>query len=215
MAIGLETGEVHVWRADLDRGPLPADRRRRRLEARQALHRVLAGYLGARPEEVRLRRGPHGKPALAGETEIRFNLSHSGGTALIAVARGLEVGVDVEETRPRRDFLRLADVALESDAAAAVRAAAPQDRATTFYSEWVRREAIVKCLGTGLGAPPPERPVHMSGCDAGPGHAAAVAVEPDAMLPTCQTRPPGKVARLGAGKALALLSSAAASSALT
>ena len=37
-----------------------------------------------------------GKPYLASAPEIRFNLSHSREMALVAVARDVEIGVDIE-----------------------------------------------------------------------------------------------------------------------
>ncbi|MGB7437819.1 MAG: hypothetical protein WBW49_20565, partial [Candidatus Acidiferrum sp.] len=47
--------------------------------------------------------GPNGKPALSRKTDSldsRFNLSHSHGLAMLAVALGREVGIDVERIRP-------------------------------------------------------------------------------------------------------------------
>jgi phosphopantetheinyl transferase len=53
-----------------------------------------------RPDRLTFTAGPHGKPSLtdrAGPVEsVRFNLAHSDDSALIAVARDREVGVDVE-----------------------------------------------------------------------------------------------------------------------
>lgn len=209
----LARGEAHVWSFAL----AAADRRSRRTESRRALRRVLSAYLGEDPERIELRPGRGGKPELASPRHpLRFNLSHSGGLTLIAVALGREVGVDVEETGRARDFQRLARRWLGAGAAASVEAAPPARRAAAFYAAWTRHEAAGKCLGAGLGAGAAPGPPTVA-LDAGPRHAAALAVapEPGAMLPACQTRLPGKVARLGAGKALAPSSSAAASSART
>jgi hypothetical protein len=205
--IDTPAGAVHLWRLEVD----PA-------AARLALRQILARCLGGDPDGAELRAGEHGKPMLAERPpRLRFNLSHSADLALVAVSAECEVGVDVERERGGRDFVRLAGRGLDPQTHAAVRAAAPEDRAATFYAAWVRREAVAKCAGAGLGAPLPDRPISVLGLEVATGHAAALAVAapPDAMLPTCQTRPPGKVARLGAGKALAPLSSAAASSART
>jgi 4'-phosphopantetheinyl transferase len=188
--------EVHVWRVELD-GPgtppaelLPADERERSLRMRRpgsaarwaasrwALRTLLSRYLDEEPAAIALAPGEHGKPALAQAPErLSFNLSHSGAMALVAVTIGREVGVDVEAIDPARDLTALADRALDPDAAAAVRAATPAHRATVFYEAWVRREALVKCVGTGLWAastaPPP---VDVSLLDLGPRYAAALAV---------------------------------------
>ncbi len=188
--------EVHVWRVKFD-GPstppaelLPADERERSLRMRRpgsaarwagsrwALRTLLSRYLDEDPTAIALAPGEHGKPALAEAPErLSFNLSHSGALALVAVTIGPEVGVDVEAIDPARDLAALAGRALDPDAAAAVRAAPPARRARVFYEAWVRREALVKCVGTGLWAastaPPP---VDVSLLELGPGHAAALAV---------------------------------------
>ncbi len=132
--------EVHVWRA----APAPG-----RLEA------VLAAYLDIAPDEVRLGRGPHGKPQLEGAPLLRFNLSHAGERWLLAVAAGREVGVDVEELRPRGDVRELAEVGLPAGDVARVAAAPALERDALFHRLWVRHEARLKCHGVGLVAPLP------------------------------------------------------------
>ena len=188
----LPADEVHVWGASLVDGrdsvsALPPRERTRaeRLRpgarepwaaARWALRRTLARYLDAEASAIGLRVGEHGKPALAGPSRLRFNLSHSGDFALVAICSEREVGVDIEATVPRRNFVRLAKLGLDADVAAAVGAAPPSARSGLFYSAWVRREAIAKCLGVGLGVPLPDSEVAVAPLDAGPGRAAAVAV---------------------------------------
>ena len=163
---------VHVWRAELN----PA-------ESRQALRQVLAAYLDEEPAAVALRRGERGKPALADPAaSLRFNLSHSGGLTLIAVVDSCEVGVDVERIRSRGNLLRLAERALEPPAAAAVRAAPPDERLSAFHAAWVRHEAIAKCHGGGLWTPLPDIGVAVSELKVASGFAAALAVAAPAML---------------------------------
>jgi 4'-phosphopantetheinyl transferase len=175
--------ELHVWAGELDREA-----------SHTALRCVLARYLDEDPAAIEFRVGEHGKPALADPaTALRFNLSHSGDLALIAVAEGREVGVDVERIRPRRNLLRLAERALDPAAAAAVRAAPPEDRLTAFHTAWTRHEAIAKCHGVGLRGPLPATPVVASSFDAGPDFAAALAV-------AGKTMPPVKRFALAAGR---------------
>ncbi|HVO54232.1 MAG TPA: 4'-phosphopantetheinyl transferase superfamily protein [Solirubrobacterales bacterium] len=186
--------EVHVWRADLDAqgwpGPegLPRaereraaairveDSRRRWPASRWALRRVLAAYLGVEPAAIELATGEHGKPQLSDASAPRFNLSHSGRLALVAVCRGREVGVDVELIKPRRDLLALAERELEAEAVAAIRAAPPAQRGAAFYRAWTRHEARLKCLGSGLGSPPRAAAVALESLAVGDGYAAALAV---------------------------------------
>jgi 4'-phosphopantetheinyl transferase len=173
-------GAIDVWRADLG----PVGPRERRPAARDALRRVLARYLDTDPGRIELSNGERGKPAISGRRPpLRFNLSHSGAFALVAVTRQREVGVDVEQADETRDVLRLAEVGLDARAAEAVRAAPRAERPTAFYAEWVRKEAVAKCHGVGLGAALPLTPVQVTGLDAAPGYAAAVAVAGPAPLP--------------------------------
>jgi 4'-phosphopantetheinyl transferase len=157
--------EVHVLR--LSSGD--------RDDAARALREILAAYLEASPDGIRVVTGEHGKPELA-DGALRFNLSHSGDLALVAVARERDVGVDVERIDARRDALALAERALDADGAAAVQAATVADRAAVFHRGWVRREAVAKCAGTGLATPPPDAPRQVIDLDVGDAYAAAVAV---------------------------------------
>jgi len=165
---------VHIWRAALE-GFSPDQPRHRRTAAHSALRQVLAGYLGQPPSAIEIELGENGKPRLPGG-ELQFNLSHSGGLALVAISKDRPVGVDVERVEPARDFLALAKRALNEEDFAAVRAAAAGDRSAVFYAAWVRHEARLKCLGVGLTGPTPDSPVAVQQVDAGPGYAAAVAV---------------------------------------
>ncbi|MEO3872002.1 4'-phosphopantetheinyl transferase superfamily protein [Nonomuraea sp. B12E4] len=128
--------------------------RARYVAARSRLRRTLASYLGVEPGAVRLRRGRHGKPELAGDGP-RFNLSHSGDVALLAVSATRDVGVDVERVRHDMDVVRLAHRFFTPGEYALVRGAErPPD---AFARLWTRKEACVKALGgtlfQGLAAP--------------------------------------------------------------
>ena len=63
----------------------------------RALRLFLARCLGVDPATVRYETGVHGKPRLLpGLPPLEFNLSHSEGLGLLAVARDRSVGVDIE-----------------------------------------------------------------------------------------------------------------------
>ena len=196
-------GVVDVWRADLAaieddlEGLLRADElaraarivhpRKRVLWARSrgVLRALLGRYLDRDPLDLRFVLGPHGKPALSldsGPTEdLRFNLSHSGCLALVAVTAGRTVGIDVEvAVRRRVDELAVAARVLGDGQARRLAVFDSQARARAFLRAWVAHEATVKCLGLGLatpleGAPPAD--LWTEPVDVGPRAAAAVAVE--------------------------------------
>jgi len=114
---------------------------------------VLGRYLGLDPARLEFGLGPHGKPALAGkagDSGLRFNLSHSGDLALYAVTRGREVGVDVERIRAGINWEALARRFFSAREMAALRALPPEDRVRGFFTCWTRKEAYLKARGEGL-----------------------------------------------------------------
>jgi 4'-phosphopantetheinyl transferase len=132
----------------------PADRARF-IASHAALRVVLATALSLAPEGLSFSRDEAGRPFLAGpEGEgLDFNLSHSGDIALIGLARGGRIGVDVEVRRPLPDALRIARTHFAADEVAALAALPPQPAQAAFFGLWTRKEAVVKALGAGLSLP--------------------------------------------------------------
>ncbi|MFZ5781265.1 MAG: 4'-phosphopantetheinyl transferase family protein [Pseudomonadota bacterium] len=137
--------------ARAERLALPAHRARFVL-ARGLLRHTLGAFAGRDPAALRFAVGEHGKPSLI-DGSVDFNMAHAGDGLVIAVTQGGTVGCDLEPLRPvpqaaaiarqwfspaeRQWMNELSGVAL--------------DRA--FLSCWVRKEAVLKALGTGLQAP--------------------------------------------------------------
>src|SRR5262245_43952534 len=120
----LASGEAHVWAVPLMASEaiqrktweaLSADERTRaenfRIEVAQTrfvvtrgtLRTLLGCYLNMPPNDLAFECETYTKPRLApsktSTIDLRFNVSHSGDLALIAVTTGCEVGVDVEKLR--------------------------------------------------------------------------------------------------------------------
>lgn len=169
--------------------------RRRYTVAHLTLRRLLGAYLGVPAREVRFHSepcpccgAPHGRPAVAGaRTSLHFSLSHGGDLVLVGVA-SVPIGVDVE-VLPELEVVTELAATLHHAEAREVLAAAPGDSSSVFARLWVRKEAYLKGIGTGLGrdldldylgedpgtdgAPPGWRIVNIGGL---PGHAAAAAL---------------------------------------
>src|SRR5262249_17462285 len=130
---------------------------RRFILSRAALRAVLAAQLGVAPRDVALSGGAAGKPELAAHGEragagraapsLRFNLSHSGDLALVALARDREVGVDVEQRRPLPDLERLARRVLAPEEVADFLGLPEADKEAALLRCWTRKEALVKAAG--------------------------------------------------------------------
>ncbi|MGL6211507.1 MAG: 4'-phosphopantetheinyl transferase family protein [Paracoccaceae bacterium] len=162
--------DVHIWRiAAQDWPPAPRRRaclstaercraarlhatseRRLYLAAHDALRHLLGLYLGQSPQDIPLRRGPGGKPRLA-TGRLFFNLSHSGGHALIAIARAAQTGIDIERMRPFPHIEAFAQRFMAICEQDALRDCPPADRAALFFQIWALKEAFVKATGQGLG----------------------------------------------------------------
>jgi hypothetical protein len=123
---------------------------RYRFFARKALCRlVLARYLRTAPERIMLSRSALGKPQLSPALRsagLEFNASSSGALAVLAVARGISVGVDIEMVRPSAEMASVADWLDESFGSEDGEA----DDDAALFRRWTRLEARAKCDGDGL-----------------------------------------------------------------
>jgi 4'-phosphopantetheinyl transferase len=84
------------------------------------------------------------------QKKIAFNLSHSHEAAVIAVAQGREIGVDVEWVREDFAFDELAQGFFTTREVAALHALPPHLQRKAFYKCWTSKEAFLKAKGTGL-----------------------------------------------------------------
>ncbi len=189
----LNVGEVHVWRAglNLDGSPLrqlwgvlspdeqlragrfhfPKDRDHF-VAARGVLRDILSRYTGAAPQSLRFSYDRYGKPSLSGGAEgnlPRFNVSHSNGVALYAVAVWREVGVDIEFVREDFAGLEVAGRFFSGREVEALRALPPAERVTAFFDCWTRKESFIKARGEGL-----SYPLHLFTVSLAPGQPAAL-----------------------------------------
>jgi len=176
LAPEIAENEVHLWCACLDAPARVADDFRRLLSveeldraarfrfdrdrerfvaARGFLRVILGRYLRVEPGRLRFCYGAFGKPGLTAEfsgTGLRFNLSHSRNLALYAVARELEVGVDVEQMRAEFAEERIARTFFSPREVAALQALPRNVWLESFFNCWTRKEAYVKARGEGLSA---------------------------------------------------------------
>lgn len=171
--IGVQENEVHLWRAALDH---PASRLRsfwqlltnderaragrfllqrdcdRFIAARGLLRITLARYLGQDPGILRFRYGQYGKPTVVQEIRdhLHFNVAHSHGLALFAVAWDREIGVDLEQIDASLASEEVADRFFSPREADTLRAVPPHAWPDAFFACWTRKEAYVKARGGGL-----------------------------------------------------------------
>jgi 4'-phosphopantetheinyl transferase len=214
----LANDEVHVWHQDLNggssaietfHGVLSSEEQQRALRfrfdrdrnesivTRGTLRILLASYLRLAPMQLSFAYSEYGRPRLTPEAQantIDFNVSHSGGQALLAFARGRTIGIDIE--RVRRDFAtgEIAERFFSMAERDALRELPPGQRHEAFFRCWTRKEAFIKALGEGLSHPLDQFDVSLA-----PGAPAVLlATRPDAQEATrwklCDIDVPGDYA---------------------
>ena len=120
---------------------------------RCALRMLLGGYLNTAPANIQLLYGTKGKPRLAAEEHVCFNISHSGALALFAFTLKCELGVDVERIRPVADMEGIASRFFCAEEASELMSIPADEREQAFFQCWTRKEAYLKAQGKGLTTP--------------------------------------------------------------
>jgi len=117
---------------------------------------MLSSFANVDPAAWCFEANPHGKPRIVGPTgyeDLRFNLSHTRGGALCGVARGAELGVDIETLDRATDHLGLCERYFSATETAALRAAPSERQREMFFRFWTLKEAYIKARGLGLAIP--------------------------------------------------------------
>lgn len=172
----LKPNEVHVWRVCLDVAdstveyllPILCVTERQRAErfrfqkdrkqfvvTRSVLRIILGRYLEREPSTLSFCYNQYGKPELASTSDrtIRFNLSHSHGLALIAVAQNLDIGIDLEYIRPNVSWEQIAQSYFSSKERDMLHQLPVALKTLAFFTVWTRKEAYIKATGKGLSLP--------------------------------------------------------------
>jgi 4'-phosphopantetheinyl transferase len=114
----------------------------------------LASYCQSEPNSLVLQAEAKGKPKLIWPANnICFNLSHSGGLALLAITENRRVGVDLEIVNPSTEVADLSRRFFAPAEARQILALPPEAQAAAFFACWTRKEAFLKAIGLGLSAP--------------------------------------------------------------
>jgi 4'-phosphopantetheinyl transferase len=177
--------------------------RRRFIVGRGILRTMLGCYLNVEPSRVQFCYGRNGKPAVAdtfGKGNILFNMSNSEAIALYAFVRDHEIGVDIERIRDIPEMDQIAERFFTARENVVFQSLPESKRREVFFNCWTRKEAFIKAKVEGLGLSldqfevslaPGERAALLSTngdsqeasrwslreLDAGPGFAAALAVD--------------------------------------
>jgi 4'-phosphopantetheinyl transferase len=170
----LQDNDVHIWLFHLNVGqprikhfyPLLSSEekerserlidykhRKRLIAAHGFMREALASYLSYSAGELQFEKAERGKPQLIlrpGDAQIQFNLSHSENIALLAVRRTHALGIDVEYTKRKNDWVNIIKRFFTADEQKMFSQLTDEDRRQAFYQVWTRKEAHMKVTGKGL-----------------------------------------------------------------
>ncbi len=125
--------------------------RRNYVEVHARLRTLLGEAVNVAPERLRLDKSQHGKPYLVDYPELAFNLSHTGNKLVVAMAYHCELGVDIEQCKPRTTLAALVDKCFAEEEKNDWLKLPKSEQTLAFYRFWTRKEAFVKATGRGIG----------------------------------------------------------------
>ena len=125
--------------------------RNRFVVGRSILRQTLGQVIKMPPADVPIELDK-GRPylGLTVSPPLFFNLSHSGSSVMLILSRKRQVGIDVEAIRDFPDMDQVANRVMSEDEFDEYIRMEPTRRSDAFYRLWVRKESILKCLGTGF-----------------------------------------------------------------
>ena len=172
----LPADELHLWRIALTgasdhwQSTLSKDEQTRAERLRFArdrdqfvitrgtLRTLLAQYLNVAPTSLQFGFEATGKPYLMTTSGARaplgFNVSHTHGLALLALAWHRELGVDVEQVRAELAEEMTAQQFLSPSELQAFRRLPRALQTTAFFNSWTCKEAVLKATGAGFSIAP-------------------------------------------------------------
>lgn len=173
----IPSGEIHLWQINLNQSFLAAEilletlstdererakryrfkkDRERFIVTRGAVREILGGYLAVAADRIDFSYNGFGKPFLKNESSgegIFFNVSASREIALCAVARGSEIGVDIEFIGDEPASLEVVERFFSPSEAENIAALGGKRQTSAFFHCWTRKEAFIKGVGVGLTYP--------------------------------------------------------------
>lgn len=177
VSLQLGRGQVHLWKCFFATGAdhpewhgrllapdeikrarrfVRSDDRQRFIYFHGALRVILGAYTCTPPHMLSIETNPCGKPQLVDALnagDLRFSLSHSQDVALVAVATGREIGVDVECLRNLPEAKSIAQDFFSVEEQKIFASQPEEEFLESFFRCWTMKEAYAKGKGTGLSLP--------------------------------------------------------------
>lgn len=111
---------------------------------------LLSRYTKTDPGNIEFGKGEYGKPYLASDRSVDFNLSHSGGKMALAIGRYAPIGLDIETWKPRVNLPGLVKKCFADEERIYWESLPENLQSQTFYDFWTKKESFVKAVGRGI-----------------------------------------------------------------
>ncbi len=134
-----------------------ADDRKRYLVTRAMARMILSRYAPIAPERWVFSKNAYGRPEIANRVDevrgLSFNISHTRGLIVLAVTRGRDLGIDVENVVARRTSIDIADRFFSAVEVTELYRVPPDRQQDRFFEYWTFKESYIKARGMGLSLP--------------------------------------------------------------
>ncbi|WP_139345060.1 4'-phosphopantetheinyl transferase family protein [Virgibacillus pantothenticus] len=123
----------------------------RSLFAEILLRLMICKKIKCKNEQVNFEINSYGKPHLVGNSEVHFNISHSGKWVIISLANS-QIGIDIEEIK-EIDYLAISKRYFSDREYKDLSNISEHQQLRYFYNLWTLKESYVKNIGLGLSKP--------------------------------------------------------------
>jgi 4'-phosphopantetheinyl transferase len=115
---------------------------------------VLSKYAAVAPQDWQFVKGDKGKPEIANPPlPLRFNISHTKGLIVCAVALRVDLGVDVEYIKRKTSTVKIAEYKFSPTEVAELKSLPEAHQRNRFFDYWTLKESYIKAVGGGLSIP--------------------------------------------------------------
>lgn len=121
--------------------------------ARGALRLLLSKYLNCPIDTIIFKYGEYGKPELAGNKTVKFNISHAGEIIVIALTENNDLGIDVEQIKYNFNVLDVVNSYFSKTEIEYLNKLPKATQTEAFFRGWTRKEAFIKAKAKGLSFP--------------------------------------------------------------
>jgi 4'-phosphopantetheinyl transferase len=170
----LPSDKVHIWSTSIETASIDLDElwnilseeekkraerfcfdrdRNRHIVAHGVLRTILSYYSDSDPSKHQFNQNEFGKPALSENSDLRFNISHSGDQVLYGITRDREIGVDIEKFRTFENAEQIVERFFSPHEQKAFLTLPAHLKDKAFFTIWTRKEAYIKAQGLGLSLP--------------------------------------------------------------